>query len=415
MKKILLHFLFFIFLCFPLQGFWAECWNSCSLDNGPSQVLREYISNTRILLRNISTQVQDDPQWGAIESNREFIRVYNAYVFNWDSYFDGFEYSLLLPLHSEIPSQIRRDYKLIEQSIDYQNTYLRRLTRQWKTKADIGDICGEITNCKLSNLSGEAAAQILANTHKLAHVYRMSLLWKKQQVIDIDILFWEKIASNIISSYNPNISQSCSACKEGFFDRISTAITNIVANNKGFNAGIQEWKNAWALLNGDPVQVKAFEAKNQTNKQPNILLNKKEISLQALDKYNWGSPFLNNATFIENASDIQNSLSSGLDSFKEAVLGAQDNEDNEVSIIELESSGTNVDKTSEIYTIISVLHEANKSLGSSQDISSQTGLASTYQMHQTLTTILTKNLNNKTVENSQDACNGQHRWEWNCE
>ena len=415
MKKIFLHSLLFTLLWIPLQWFWAECWKSCSLDNGPSEVLREYITNTRVLLRNISSQVQDDPRLGAIESNKEFIRVYNAYVFNWDSYFDGFEYSLLLPLHSEVPSQIRRDYKLIEQSIEYQNKYLQRLTRQWKTKANITDICWEISNCQLSRLSGEAAAQILANTHKLAHVYRMSLLWKKQEVSNTNILFGENIASNIVSTYNPTVSSSCSRCKGWFFERIWTAITNIVDNNKWFNAGIQEWKNAWALLNGEATQVEEFEKKNKTNNRPNILVNKQAITLQTLDKYKWWSPFLNNATFIESTSEIQKSLSSGLDSFKEAVLGAQDNPDNEVSIIELQQSGTNVDKTSEIYTIISVLHESNKALWAPQDIAAQTGLGSVLKMHETLTTILTKNLNNKTVQDSQDACNGQHRWEWNCE
>jgi len=212
MKKYILHLCIIVGITLSTSFSWADdCKKSCTIKDQPAPELREYIKTSKNLLGKISAQTS----WKGTKTDMsaQLQRLYNYYIFSWDSYFTRFQYSVLLPLWNEIPPAIHRDYNLIQNEIKYQNDFVSKLAKKWVLQVEVSDICWDIHNCDLEWPAWDLAFQILANTNKLANLYRLSVSWDESQASSIDIKFWKEIAQAIIKHYNKRTIAHCSACE----------------------------------------------------------------------------------------------------------------------------------------------------------------------------------------------------------
>ncbi len=420
MKKLLLHICIITFtMISSVPVFWAQdCEKQCSIYSAPEDVLLDYIRDTNIILSNIDAQIKQDKKISTAKANLDLTRLYNRYIFNWDWYFSSFDYHVALPLRSEIPDAVRRDYTLIQNTIKAQNNFLYKLALKWGTQTSISDPCGEIKNCQLSDTAWAAAAQVLANTKSLAEIYRKSFSSRWWAAINAPVLFGDNTASKIVKKYNYSVLIDCSKCKWEFGYRISEAIKNIGKNNSSWNDGIQKWKdwvaliqNEWKLLTWQRKQTddeKAQEKRNLRNELNRQWLSSdsKQIILDNLEKSQNGS-FINNNFLVNSINGIIESIDDGVDDFQAAVSTTRQWETNTIS--GFETTRTYVGRGSEINAIVSQLYTSLEPFAGPQNTASQSALARVTNIHTTLTKILNNSLNDETIKNAERACLNQHR------
>jgi hypothetical protein len=114
MKKIFLTFSVFLTLL-NINTVSAE--PSCAIEYQPSEQLRQYIENNRKVIKNITKEISASNQQSEINKtwndSKNTVRVFNNLI-SWNSYQTYFNYYLIYPLSNDIPYEIKRDYRLLE-------------------------------------------------------------------------------------------------------------------------------------------------------------------------------------------------------------------------------------------------------------------------------------------------------------
>lgn len=315
MKKILITF--FVLISLSISNIsYAEC----IIESWPTDSLETYIKDLRKVVTNVTREASREERW--IKVRNEILRWMNSIISSQD-YITEFDFYIYESIFSEIPSQIKRDDKMLSKEIENLEKYLWVLSKRWLYKVNITNACDWVKwYCSLSWNAWDIIVSLLGNTKKIKNWIQISTTWKSEYDLNNLVLTNEKLVSDIKTVYK-NAKSECSNADWGFFWEIKKKITDIAYNNKEAEDWIKEWQEAWSMLvwsviNKNPELEKELLAKEL--KRQWVPSDQAQTILDNLDKYNnWWWYSLQNNPISNTFRDISNSISTQWNSFSESI------------------------------------------------------------------------------------------------
>ncbi len=274
MKKRLLLILTLIIYFSVYPSVWA----SCLIKNKPAPALSEYIKNNRTIIKNITNSIvkaknkktsstKDSNQssyskfkkekWEEFDKTAaETSSIFNE-IFNFTWYYSYFKYYVTYPISNEVPSQVKRDYKLIDNENKWLTQYLKQINQNWDSDIIIENACKWVTRwlekCKVelnNKKSIKIIWKLIKNNDLILDLYRNSIIWSDDDYsIEDFIIVDENFIEQIQFEYYSQIAVSeCNQEKWWFFEQITSAIGDIKLINKAWEDWIKKWQDAFALL-----------------------------------------------------------------------------------------------------------------------------------------------------------------------
>ncbi|MCP4523749.1 MAG: hypothetical protein GY828_06060, partial [Candidatus Gracilibacteria bacterium] len=293
------------------------------------------------------------------------VRIYNE-AFDFNGYYSYFKYYAVFPISNEVPYEVKRDYRILENENKGLKKYVENIVKTGKSNIDIIGVCEGIEGkCDYKNKikNTELIGKLIQNNQSILDLYR-NVVIGELKTNDYD---YQLVSNNFEAEVKTNYSiASYSKCGEeegGFFETISKSIANIGTLNKQGTDGIQKWEDAWGLLVGKDT------SKSEYQKLEKDLL-KKELSrqgvsgdnqqnmLEALDKYN-STGFSQNNNFIVNSyNNIKNKLEKEFKKFDDEIIGDffEKEEGEEVSIKDINRASLNSEGSENIKKRIDTLY-----------------------------------------------------------
>jgi len=421
MKKIYITLL----LLLTLLPFWVQAEGSCNIASWPAPELLEYISNIRKIVSNVTSEivVLDNISWTQNKINK-IESIFNS-VTSWDSYFLNFRYYVKAPLSQYvIPHEIKRDYNLIENEIEWLSKYLEKIIEKWWDESPISMVkaCEWVESpCNLSWNAWDIIWILIWETIKLWEDYSSSILW--DNIKNWDIKFWWENFNTIMweNYYNPDSLSQCSS-EWWFSERISKSISNITEVFDDWSSAMKNWDEAIWLLYWLVNEYDSDFNKEKYNSKEEELLQKElakqwisskstEIMLWNLRKYNSWWWFSEDNNFIENSADtISKNLSSQLKQFADDVFTFEDaKEENREALQKtikwlLDNKAWN-NITLDIIYRTSTIYESELPFAILQDNSTQKLQWKIINMHSNLTSAI--NILEKVISVAEAVCNEQ--------
>lgn len=238
----------------------------CSIENWPSILLYKYTENVSNIISNITKQIieiqkKQKELWNNTNLQKQWLnkdksilssqirRIWNT-LSDWDWYQDYFDFYVTLPLKTEIPYQIMRDYNIIKKESKRLEDYQKLLIKKWYASIIVWDICNNINFYKCKWNVTDVIQELLIVNNILLEQYRASMLWKDYEIDkdkkDYIIKFIDLELFNTI--YHKNLIKECSL-KDWTWKRIKEGIQDIANWNKIASLWLQEWKDAIDMLN----------------------------------------------------------------------------------------------------------------------------------------------------------------------
>lgn len=414
MKKIIITFFVLLFFSNPFTAFWE----SCSIKDSTPEELIEYVVNVRKIVSNITTNATKTDS-SLKKTQNQFLRWLNT-LSSWNNYKTEFDFFVLKPLTSEIPTPIKRDDKYLWNEIDWLNSYLWSIVRRWYYNSFIEkDVaCSWVSEqCDLEWTAWEIVIKLIENTNNIRHLLQLSVTWHPWDFNSSLILVNKNFKNTITSLYSENQVIACSNIEWWFFDQIAKAISNLSLNDKYAEKGIQKWKDAWALLIWNKVDKE---------EEKNLLLRElwrqwvswdyTKAILKNLDDYNgaWWYTMENN--FIVNSFNrIQNSINKQINAFSESIKKNfwTDKNKKSTSISEFTKTSEEVDNSKKIEIKIEELYKSQIPLAQMQDLDTSKITTQIIKMHADIW--ISINTLNKAIPISQKVCRDQWFGLWKCE
>ncbi|MDD2907209.1 MAG: hypothetical protein PHH98_01075 [Candidatus Gracilibacteria bacterium] len=331
MKKILITF--FVFITFINNTFAAEC----ALTSKASPALLEYVENNRKIIKTISTQLSQSETKESLGQNIETeydktksssVKIYNQ-IFNFDSYYSYFIYFAVFPTSNEIPKEVKRDYRILENEGKGIKYYLDQIVKNGKSDVIIKSACKDISvNCDFPEeiTAGELIGKLTANNEAVMNLFRNAVIGEINKDTTTINLVNNNFELEIQTNYGIVAYSKCSEADGGFFDTVSKKFKEIGEMNNLGKDGIQKWRDAIDLMQGnDTTNEKYLNAEKRILKKE---LSKKGIStdsqsnmLDSLQNYN-SEGFSKDNNFIKNTfNNTRIKLEKKLKEFKGEVIG----------------------------------------------------------------------------------------------
>jgi len=430
MKKIILTlFVLILNINYTYAG-------ECLIKNKTSPSLLEYIENNRNVIKKITTQTikesnKKNEETKTITWNvkNEFstlkydaIRIYNeAFDFNW--YYSYFKYYAVFPISNEVPYEVKRDYRILENENKWLKKYIENIVKSWKSNIDIIWICEWIEwkcdyKSKIKNT--ELIWKLIQNNQNILDLYRNVVIWELKTNDYNYQLVGNNFEAEIKTNYSINSYSKCWEEEGWFFETISKSIANIWTLNKQWTDWIQKWKDAWWLL------IWKDTSKSEYQKLEKDLL-KKELSrqwvswdnqqnmLEALDKYN-STWFSQNNNFITNSyNNIKNKLEKEFKKFNDEIIWDffEKEEWEEVSINDINRASLNSEWSENIKKRIDTLYLEQNNFEWISELNTDNTRAriiSTYiEISNSINT-----LNKTTCRVAVKVCKAQDPSKWDC-
>ncbi|MCD5380350.1 hypothetical protein LR004_00325 [Candidatus Gracilibacteria bacterium] len=296
---------------FTNSSFADECSNSCLIQDAPADVLQEYIDNNRAIISNISSQLETQNSGNIVK--QKSIKIYNS-ITNWSTFSTGIDF-LKIQLSGEIPAPVKRDLELLKKEGENLAKFLKNMILQSSDNSIIDNACNGIQNCQLSGNAGDIVGRLIENHSNVLEFYKLSLLGKQSSFKGSFILADANFKSELNNNYNTYTLTDCSQCEGEFDKKIKEAITAISAQDQKSKDGIQQWKDAWSILNGSKNNTAEYAKlerdllQGELSKQ-GIGGNNGETILNNLDKYN-NNAYSNQNNPIDNTfSTIKDNIES---------------------------------------------------------------------------------------------------------
>lgn len=423
MKKIIL---ITILVLINIPSYSYANW-ACLIKDKSAQVLLDYIKNNRKVVENISNSISKDK---SDRSENDFKNISNEAltqaegifneIFSFPWYYSYAKYFAFFPTTNEIPYEVKRDYKILEDENNWLINYLNKINSKWVGYIMVNDPCKWVdTYCDYKAGSvKEILWELIQNSDNILDLYRLTVMWDEE---NFKISKLKLVNNNFILEikkyYSTESIKKCSDEEWWFFYRIKKSIKNIGVLTKEWEDWIQEWKDAWQLLMW--TQSKEDKTKTEKDVLTNYLqsvwinMNYQEIMQGNLDKYNLEWVSLNN-NFVTNTFElIKSNTANELKRFKEEIFeNSVVIEDGwSVSIREIKLLELNSEKTKRIQEEITILYQNELPFAAIWDISTEHLRSKIVDMHNSLENTI-KNLD-ETIPKSQNTCKQQGGW-WNC-
>ena len=256
MKKI---FITFIVLClfFTITHITSanQCPGNCRIKDNPSPWLERYFWDIDTIVSNISSQARNqatntDNLSSTLRQERQRVIWSLNRTLNFWEYYCSFDFFVSLNMTNEIPSQVTRDSRRLEQTRDRINQILENTERRWAGWIIWEDVCNWVQNCPFS--WNESLRDILTrlsqNNSLILQHFRASILEQPCAPSMDPILVPGNFLNELQLYYNKDTLTACSLCEDEFWWRTLERIQNISLINSDFRAGMQAWREAWAML-----------------------------------------------------------------------------------------------------------------------------------------------------------------------
>lgn len=429
MKKItILSILFLSLLNFSFAN--AATTESCKLSEGTPEVLTDFITNQRVLVNNITQELyKHTPKssiwwdWAKVKSN--VIRAFNE-TFNWyDSYFSYADFYITYPLSSEYVAEIRRDYDLLNNESQWLEDYYNYIANNWFTDINLDkkDICSGVENCDYNWNVVDVIVWIEWNLENLKNYYRLRIMWGSSLAPNSNITEpkLKLVNSDFIKTFNtyysPNTWVECKDSEGSFFQKAWTAMKNIADYNNLAKDWFQSWKDAydlamWTTPNYSTVEKELLA--DELSRQW-IWWSQADTILQNLENYNKAWWFSAKNNFITNSfAYVISSISKQADDFDENVIKNfwSDNKNNVVSVYDFWWTYQDTLIQDDLNSRLNIMKKSLEVVSSDNDKSIENIIIKLNSMHATLTAA-TKRLENL-IPISQEVCDSQAKWVWNC-
>jgi len=310
---------------------------------------------------------------------------------------------------------VQRDHRKLETIWERLTSILETSTRRNTSGAQSDTLCDDIDNCPFSEVSiWQTLVRAINNNREIIRLYESSILDKAFLAENRNfILVSDDFESQIQEYYNKDTLWSCSMCEGNTWSETRQRIEDISLKNSEYEAGIQTWRDAWALM-------RWWNTANNVGVQNRVLSEylatqwiswwQADVVLDNLNRYSsWGvtgsNPGLNSANYASVA--IENRI----DSFSQ-TLSEQFEWRDRVPIVELAQVNSEIKSTENLALWISSLYEELIPYSQAQDIWAQQLQVRILRMHASLMRSINELQKNQSL--SEQLCDKQWVWDGRC-
>jgi hypothetical protein len=431
-ERIQVWIIISVLLFLPVAWFADECSNSCQIADAPAPVLTEYFTNIQTLQSNIldvlsdaesdiwaeepgeeTTQVQ--AEWeDSLNAWKRLLQSMNS-LLNFNDYYWSFDFKIALPITNEVPNEVKRDHRKLENVSKRLASILESASRRNTLWVKSGSICDDIANCDIGEVSmWQALTTAIKNNREIIRLFESSILDKAYLAENRNfILVSSDFEAQLQEYYNKDTLGVCSKCEGNSWSETSQKIKDISIKNSEYKAWVQKWKDAWALMRwGKPANNAAANNKVLSEYLGTqwISWGQADVVLDNLDRYgsgsiSWSNPGLNSANYA--SASVENTI----DTFSQ-TLSQQFEWREKVPIIELAQVNAKIKSSEDLALWIKSLYEDQLPFAQSQDVWSQQLQLRIIRMHASL--LRSINELQKNVKVSQKLCDKQWAWDWKC-
>jgi len=404
-----------------------ECSNSCQIADVPAPALTEYFTNIQTLQANIievlseaesdiipnSDNAQSQKE-SSLNAGKRLLQRLN-WILSFNDYYGSFDYKIALPITNEVPNEVKRDHRILENISKRLTGILESWSRRNTLWTTSDKLCNDVANCSIGNITmWEAITLAIKNNREIIRFYESSILDKAYLASNRNfILVSTDFESQIQEYYNKDTLWSCSKCEGNSWSETSQKIKDISTENGEYKEWVQTWKDAWALMRGwNPANNQAVQSRVLSEYLGSQWISggQADTVLDNLNRYGSGSisgsnPVLNSANYA--SASIDNAI----DTFSETVF--QEFEWRErVPIIELSQVNSEIKSSEDLALSMQSLYENQLPFAQAQDIWSQQLQLRIIRMHASL--LRSINELQKNVSLSEKLCDKQGTWDGKC-
>jgi len=399
--------------------------SSCTIKKTPEYILL-YIKNLKKITSNISvnSKTKAKKEKNKLSTGRQLYinEIYWSLnsLFSWNQY--NLDYDVIVQWNfAEIPSQLKRDLKLLQkekESIIKLNDQLAKNKQTW-TSLTYNDICAWV-DPKICNIEKEETMTALAALTQVEKsiIYLISKLKNQATTKDINItienrtfVFPKTDLEKLKKDYSKENLENCSkAVWPGwlwFFGRIIKSIKKIDLSGKKLLKWIDDWSEAVDIL-----WWSSDEKKQKTE-------NRKKLKEELQKQWLWWDTA---KTIIDNRvnfniswswKDFLNTLSTQVNTFKETVNKEyKEKKTKYLSVTDFSSKKENLKSTEEIIISINSRYGQLKEMALEKNEDDEILVNKVIKLHLNISESI--NILKKTCKIALKTCNQQKRWEWDC-
>lgn len=278
---------------------WAA--GSCSIKDAPDKAVQDYVKGVDKMIseamrvsgnatcqdpsgNRTATSDADKAQSSVMGSVNRSLKTTNVMT--------SFRFTVDLIRRTELPAGIRRDHSLLDQ-------------RQKKLIAAIDSVasnCGSdvVFDTEVSPFPsyvtknakvGDVLQDLLSNHTDVMNVYREAVLGDEPGSQPTLTFAPDGFVSSVKADYGPKAIAACNTTGEGtFFEKMKQAVDRIGNLGNVMQNGTQDWKDAWAMLQGNAKGQDKLEKRllRQEMARQGMSTSSSERAVRNLDAYNRG-------------------------------------------------------------------------------------------------------------------------------
>ncbi len=432
MKKYILFItLFWLLSIFNTSNAsWA-----CPIKDNTAQALLDYIKNNNTVIKNVTDSIVSD-KWYREEqkqdlaileqiekdfkkAKRETESIFNQ-MFNFSWYYSYFNYFAVFPISTDVPFEVKRDYRLLDSEAKSLIKYLNKIEKKEFFNIIVTDPCKWVSAdyCTFDdNRAKSIIGKLIENNDRVLDLYRLTVMWEAHS-FDLDTelnLTDENFFEELQANYKTEIMSACNSEKWGFMDQISKAIDNIKSLQEQAEGWIEKWQDAIALLLWErPDEERKLERELllQYLKESWVSAENQEIMLQNLEKYNAWEVDENNRFVSNSIKSIWDKLEKVVQKWKKELFWDYARKKGWINLNEKRVVISNSEKSKEIQERIAKLYESEIPAASIEDQTTAKLRARIIKTHLNINSWI-KTLE-ETINIAERVCDKPDAWKWKC-
>ncbi|MDD5213707.1 MAG: hypothetical protein PHG82_04755 [Candidatus Gracilibacteria bacterium] len=260
-----------------------------------SDAILDYIKDDRKIVSNIISNLDGGNDASTLggktvdtydKIRSKMIGLSNS-IFSWNGYESYFKFYVTLPLspvEQEIPYEIMRDHKIIQNEGKTLEKILQKLVKNGTDSSSVKNLCDGVAGDGCSGLEGKTARDVITklmeNNSNIADLYRLSVLGEVANFKgDLFLIDKDKLTSYYKEDRVTTYSQNCGFAKKGM-DKIK----EILDWQKITKQGLIQWDEALLRLRCSGVESAGVCSDKDSKKYKEIEKNllKNELRRQGL-------------------------------------------------------------------------------------------------------------------------------------
>ena len=394
-------------------------WN-CRIQNNPSPWLERYFQDADSILSNIDSSSRsawsNNSSFSNLRNERQRVVWSLNRTLNFWEYYCSLDFFVSLNITNETPSQVTRDSRRLEQLWERINQVLENTERRGNGWVVWENICNWVQNCPFTwNESlRDILIRLAQNNSLILQHFRASILEKPcAPNLELILVPWNFL-SELQMYYNKDTLTACSSCEDEFAWRTMERIQNISLINSDYRAGMQAWREAWAMLKW--WFIPTWNPENRERSRDEWLerewRNSNIVNITHNNRERYDAGWLSTNSTDENASsNAMTQITPRIPSFDEALRQEMQWRQS-IPITAIPRTEWEISRTQTISETIWDIYNSQIPYSLIQDTQSEEILLRMIRMHIRLSESI--NLLEKFRPRSERVCDRQWTWMWQC-